>query len=112
MTRTTRVRVGLLGAATLAALTGLHPATLRAEPAAARNDDSAFTAYSSLVLADAVAQADEGDSPVAAAPESEGKEPASASKSAPPKKGIEEITVTARRRDELLQNTPLAITAF
>src|SRR5262245_37291110 len=92
MTRTMlRARGGWLGAAACVALLGVHSAALGAEPT---NEPAE------------IAEA-------AVAPEPADETSQSAKPADPaPRKGIEEITVTARRREEVLQNTPLSITAF
>jgi outer membrane receptor protein involved in Fe transport len=99
MIRTTlRVRRGLLGATALVALTALHPTSLRAEPA---EPTEATADPTSAAAEDATAAEAGGEAGAQTAPSDRA-----------PKRGIEEITVTARRREEVLQNTPLAITAF
>jgi outer membrane receptor protein involved in Fe transport len=73
--------------------------TLAMLPASSRADDSAAASGS----ADQVAQAPDGaGAPAAGSTEERRKQPAQ----------IEEITVTARKREENIQATPVAITAF
>jgi outer membrane receptor protein involved in Fe transport len=86
-------RGGWIGAVALAVFLATHPAALWAEP-------------------DGAPSRAEVGAPESGAGASDARVPDPAASSREPRKGIEEITVTARRREEVLQNTPLAITAF
>jgi outer membrane receptor protein involved in Fe transport len=86
-----RARGALFGAAAFAALVSGHPVALWAEPA---NDAVG------VVTTQATSEAVESTSQAQVHPDRESPQ------------GIEEITVTARRRQEGIQSTPVAITAF